>query len=86
MSRSRGHEHGHGHGHGHTHAPDVAELAKAPDHRRRLMIAVALTVAMVIFQGIGAWVTGSLAQLVDKRKEHGASFLVFRRPRRRTRP
>lgn len=50
---------------GHSHGPDSAEAAKAPDYRKKLGIAFALVFSIVVAQGIGAWVTGSLALLVD---------------------
>ncbi len=52
-------------GAGHDHAPSPEEAAQAPDFRRKLGIAFALVFAIVVAQGVGAWVTGSLALLVD---------------------
>lgn len=46
---------GHGHGHGHTRA----------DSRRRLTIALGITVSLLVVEGVGAWVTGSLALFAD---------------------
>ena len=43
----------------HDHAHDL------PDDRRRLTIAFALTSTVLIAQAVGAWITGSLALLVD---------------------
>ncbi|WP_263118557.1 cation diffusion facilitator family transporter [Cellulomonas sp. RIT-PI-Y] len=43
--------------HDHTHA--------VPDDRRRLSIAFGLTATVLVAQAIGAWLTGSLALLVD---------------------
>lgn len=54
-----------GAGHAHDHGADPARAAQAPDFRRRLTIAFALVFGIVIAQGVGAWVTGSLAILVD---------------------
>lgn len=54
-----------GAGHAHDHGADPARAAQAPDFRRRLAIAFALVFGIVIAQGVGAWVTGSLAILVD---------------------
>ncbi len=39
--------------------------AQAPDQRRRLVIACAVTLCIVAAQAIGAWLTGSLALLTD---------------------
>lgn len=50
-----------GHPHGHAHAGDPA----APGHRRRLAIAFGIGAALLVAQAIGAWLTGSLALLVD---------------------
>lgn len=52
-------------GAGHDHGPSPEEAAQAPDFRRKLGIAFTLVFAIVVAQGIGAWVTGSLALLVD---------------------
>ncbi|WP_040282104.1 cation diffusion facilitator family transporter [Tessaracoccus massiliensis] len=52
-------------GAGHDHGPSPEEVAQAPDSRRRLAVAFALVFAIVVAQGVGAWVTGSLALLVD---------------------
>lgn len=54
-----------GAGHAHDHGVDPEHAAQAPDFRRRLAIAFALVLGIVIAQGVGAWVTGSLAILVD---------------------
>lgn len=43
--------------HDHTHA--------VPDDRRRLAIAFGLTATVLVAQALGAWLTGSLALLVD---------------------
>lgn len=50
---------------GHAHGPSPHEAAGSPDFRRKLGIAFALVFSIVVAQGIGAWVTGSLALLVD---------------------
>ncbi|MCI2266381.1 cation diffusion facilitator family transporter [Sediminivirga luteola] len=52
-------------GAGHDHGPSPEEAAQAPDFRRKLGIAFALVFAIVVAQGVGAWMTGSLALLVD---------------------
>lgn len=44
-------------GHDHAHS--------APDHRGRLAIAFAITATILLAQAVGAWLTGSLALLVD---------------------
>ncbi|GAA1813649.1 cation diffusion facilitator family transporter [Nesterenkonia flava] len=49
-----------GHDHSHSHHDDGT-----PGHRRRLAIACGITVAIVVTQALGAWVTGSLALLTD---------------------
>ena len=50
---------------GHSHGPSSEEAASAPDFRRKLGIAFALVFSIVVAQGVGAWITGSLALLVD---------------------
>lgn len=50
---------------GHSHGPSPEEAASAPDFRRKLGIAFALVFSIVLAQGVGAWITGSLALLVD---------------------
>lgn len=52
-------------GAGHDHGPRPEEIAQAPDHRGRLLVALGLVLGIVVAQAIGAWVTGSLALLVD---------------------
>lgn len=50
---------------GHDHRPSPDEAATEPNFRRRLGIAFALVLTIVVAQAVGAWVTGSLALLVD---------------------
>lgn len=50
---------GHGHGHGHGHAAALA------DHRGRLAAVLAITVAVMVVEVVGAVVSGSLALLAD---------------------
>lgn len=52
-------------GAGHDHGPSPEEAAQSPDYRRKLAIAFALVFSIVIAQGLGAWLSGSLAILVD---------------------
>lgn len=52
-------------GAGHSHGPSPEEAATAPDFRRKLGIAFTLVFSIVVAQGVGAWITGSLALLVD---------------------
>ncbi|GFZ81944.1 cation diffusion facilitator family transporter [Nesterenkonia alkaliphila] len=54
-----------GFGHSHTHQHERAGAAENADHRRRLTIACAITLCIVLAQGLGAWITGSLALLTD---------------------
>ncbi len=51
--------------HNHSHAPSAAEASHAPGMRRRLLIAFGLVASIVVVQLIGAWLSGSLALLVD---------------------
>lgn len=60
-----GHDHPRTHDHSHSHAPDASRLAGSRSHRVRLLVAVGLVFSIVLAQGIGAWITGSLALLVD---------------------
>ncbi|TFV76629.1 cation transporter [Blastococcus sp. CT_GayMR20] len=48
-------------GHGHTHAPVTA----AGGHRRRLIVVLGLTLAVLVAEVVGAIVSGSLALLAD---------------------
>lgn len=50
---------GHGHGHGHPAASTRA------DSRRRLTIALGITVSLLVVEAVGAWLTGSLALFAD---------------------
>lgn len=49
----------------HNHGPSAAEAAHAPGMRRRLLIAFSFVASIVVVQLIGAWLSGSLALLVD---------------------
>lgn len=51
--------------HNHSHGPSAAEAAHAPGMRRRLLIAFSFVASIVVVQLIGAWLSGSLALLVD---------------------
>ncbi|MBD8021689.1 cation diffusion facilitator family transporter [Brevibacterium gallinarum] len=51
--------------HSHSHGPSAAEAAHSPGMRRRLLIAFSLVASIVVVQLIGAWLSGSLALLVD---------------------
>lgn len=51
--------------HDHSHGPSVEDAANSPAASRRLAIAFALVFSIVIAQGIGAWVSGSLALVID---------------------
>lgn len=50
---------------GHSHGPSAEEAAHSPRMRRRLLIALGFVASIVVVQLIGAWVSGSLALLVD---------------------
>lgn len=50
---------------GHNHGPNPEQAATSPDFRRKLGIAFGLVFSIVVAQGVGAWLTGSLALLVD---------------------
>lgn len=52
-------------GSGHDHGPSPEEAAQSPDYRRKLALAFGLVFSIVIAQGFGAWLSGSLAILVD---------------------
>ena len=59
--------HGHGHGlHGHgLHGHAAALDARRGDSRRRMLVALAINAALLVAQGIGGVLTGSLALLAD---------------------
>ena len=71
MTEGHGHSHGHSHGHGHGHSHGLfGHHDHGPrDVRRedlwRLRVAIAINVVIVIGEGIGGYVTGSLALLSD---------------------
>ena len=50
---------------GHEHGPTPELAAASPDFRGKLAIAFGLVFSIVVAQALGAWVTGSLALLVD---------------------
>lgn len=50
---------------GHSHGPRPEEAAQSPDMRHKLTIAFGLVFSIVIAQAVGAWLSGSLAILVD---------------------
>lgn len=52
-------------GAGHDHGPSPEEVAGSPDFRRRLAVAFGLIFSIVLIQAVGAWLSGSLAILVD---------------------
>jgi len=54
----------HHHDHG-GHASAAPDSTQGPSQRRRLAIACAITVGIVLVQAAGAWLTGSLALLTD---------------------
>ncbi|HEX7113394.1 MAG TPA: cation diffusion facilitator family transporter [Mizugakiibacter sp.] len=56
MNAQHSHEHGHDHVHGYAHAPRS---------ERTLLVAFALTVAMLAGEAVGGWWSGSLALLAD---------------------
>jgi cobalt-zinc-cadmium efflux system protein len=53
-----------GHGHGHSHGLPASGTATAK-HRKKLIWVVAITLAVVVIQVIGAFISGSLALLAD---------------------
>ncbi|HTT96324.1 MAG TPA: cation diffusion facilitator family transporter [Solirubrobacterales bacterium] len=59
-----GHDHAGGHGHGHGFGAHALE-ARREDSRRRLVVALAINVVMLLAEAIGGVVTGSLAVLAD---------------------
>jgi cobalt-zinc-cadmium efflux system protein len=60
-----GHDHSGG-GHGHSHGFGAHALeARREDSRKRLIVALAINVAMLIAEAVGGVITGSLAVLAD---------------------
>jgi len=60
------HSHDHGGGHGHSHGFGAHALeARREDSRRRLVVALAINVALLLAEAIGGVITGSLAVLAD---------------------
>ena len=57
------HHHGHSHGHGHTHGPVYGAGAAAST--RALKWSLVLTVVILIAEGLGGWLSNSLALLAD---------------------
>jgi cobalt-zinc-cadmium efflux system protein len=61
-----GHDHDHGGGHGHSHGFGAHALeARREDSRKRLIVALAINVVMLLAEAIGGVITGSLAVLAD---------------------
>ncbi len=58
-----GHSHGHSHGHGHAHGPVYGAGAAAST--RALKWSLVLTAVILIAEGLGGWVSNSLALLAD---------------------
>ena len=59
-----GHDHGGGHGHSHGFGAHALE-ARREDSRRRLVVALAINVVMLVAEAVGGVITGSLAVLAD---------------------
>ncbi len=49
-------------GGGHAHGHGVTSTGR---HRRRLLIVIGITASVMVFQAVGAWLSGSLALLAD---------------------
>lgn len=61
-----GHDHDQGGGHGHSHGFGAHALeARREDSRKRLIVALAINVVMLLAEAIGGVITGSLAVLAD---------------------
>ncbi|OAA24275.1 cation diffusion facilitator family transporter, partial [Frankia casuarinae] len=60
-----GHGHGHSHGHGHGHGHGVSETPGSAGQRRRLLLATALNIAIVIGQAAAGLAVGSVGLLAD---------------------
>jgi cobalt-zinc-cadmium efflux system protein len=61
-----GHDHDHGGGHGHSHGFGAHALeARREDSRKRLIVALAINVVMLLAEAVGGVITGSLAVLAD---------------------
>jgi cobalt-zinc-cadmium efflux system protein len=56
-----GNDHGHGHAHGHHHGPGHHHAAST----RALAWSLALTLVILVAEGIGGWLSNSLALLAD---------------------
>jgi cobalt-zinc-cadmium efflux system protein len=59
-----GHDHGGGHGHSHGFGAHALE-ARREDSRRRLVVALAINLVMLVAEAVGGVITGSLAVLAD---------------------
>ncbi len=59
------HDHGHGHSHGHKHHHGIGTRAERVKDRKRLMAAVSFTSVIAIAEGVGGYLTNSLALLSD---------------------
>ncbi|MFN8525634.1 MAG: cation diffusion facilitator family transporter [Chloroflexota bacterium] len=51
--------------HGHDHGHPANGSASGPGHQRRLALVLALTGGYAVAEGVGGWLTGSLALLAD---------------------
>jgi len=66
-SHGGGHSHDHGHGHGHSHGPGGHSHQHGADLKstRALAISLGLTFVILVAEGVGGWLSNSLALLAD---------------------
>src|SRR5512143_503876 len=62
---SHDHTHGHGHGHGHSHSHGHGGHQHAAASTRALAWSLGLTAIILVAEGLGGWLSNSLALLAD---------------------
>jgi cobalt-zinc-cadmium efflux system protein len=65
MAHMHSHAHDHAHGHDHHHGPHAHGLHDRVSSTRALKWSLALTVVILIAEGVGGWLSNSLALLAD---------------------
>ena len=66
MAHSHDHSHGHDHHHGHSHGHSHSHIhGGTPASTRALTWSLALTLVILIAEGVGGWLSNSLALLAD---------------------
>ena len=67
MTSTHAHSHSHGHGHRHAHGPHDHGQHRDGDAKstRALAVSLVLTLVILVAEGVGGWLSNSLALLAD---------------------